>query len=366
MALTPEDVLNKTFTQTQFRRGYDEREVDDFLDEVVAEMRRMVKDSEGLRSRGADGGAAAVAAPAGGGKADEALVRENRDLRGRLGDLRSRLEKETAARADAEKRVSELQRRINELESSSKARDEKLRGESAKFASAESSADERIATVNARADEVERKAQERIAAATAAAERAENEARQRRDAAAQQAKQAQSVPDSGASDMAAAASGGAGASGLIALAQRLHDEHVAEGRTQREKLVAEAQRQHEELVAKGQGKHDELLASGQSKHDEFVKAGQGKRDQFIGEGTSQRDKLISDAQAKASTLVNEAETKRKKILDDLNAQKTGLENRIAELTSTERDYRRKLKDFITSQLKDLESTPAITPESVKH
>ena len=30
MALTP-DVLNKTFGTTQFRRGYDEREVDDFL-----------------------------------------------------------------------------------------------------------------------------------------------------------------------------------------------------------------------------------------------------------------------------------------------------------------------------------------------
>ena len=34
MALSPEDVLNKTFTTTQFRRGYDEREVDDFLDEL--------------------------------------------------------------------------------------------------------------------------------------------------------------------------------------------------------------------------------------------------------------------------------------------------------------------------------------------
>ena len=65
MALTPEDVLNKTFTQTQFRRGYDEREVDDFLDEVVAEMRRMVKDSEDLRARAADGsGAPAPAAAA--------------------------------------------------------------------------------------------------------------------------------------------------------------------------------------------------------------------------------------------------------------------------------------------------------------
>ncbi len=49
MALTPEDVLNKTFTQTQFRRGYDEREVDDFLDDIVAEMRRMTKESEDLR-----------------------------------------------------------------------------------------------------------------------------------------------------------------------------------------------------------------------------------------------------------------------------------------------------------------------------
>jgi len=44
MTLTPEDVLNKNFTPTQFRRGYDEREVDDFLDEVVTEMRRIVKD----------------------------------------------------------------------------------------------------------------------------------------------------------------------------------------------------------------------------------------------------------------------------------------------------------------------------------
>ena len=51
MTLTPEDVLNKNFTPTQFRRGYDEREVDDFLDEVVAEMRRVVKESDDLRDQ---------------------------------------------------------------------------------------------------------------------------------------------------------------------------------------------------------------------------------------------------------------------------------------------------------------------------
>lgn len=38
MALTPEQVKNKTFTTTKFRDGFDPDEVDDFLDEVVAEF----------------------------------------------------------------------------------------------------------------------------------------------------------------------------------------------------------------------------------------------------------------------------------------------------------------------------------------
>lgn len=38
--LSPEDVLTSTFTQTQFREGYDEREVDVLLDEVVAALRQ--------------------------------------------------------------------------------------------------------------------------------------------------------------------------------------------------------------------------------------------------------------------------------------------------------------------------------------
>ena len=51
MALTPEQVLNKHFQTTQFRRGYEERDVDDFLDEVVAEMRRIVKEGDDLRDQ---------------------------------------------------------------------------------------------------------------------------------------------------------------------------------------------------------------------------------------------------------------------------------------------------------------------------
>lgn len=58
MALTPEDVVNKRFQSTKFREGYDQDEVDDFLDEVVVELRRLTKENEELRAQAGAGGSA--------------------------------------------------------------------------------------------------------------------------------------------------------------------------------------------------------------------------------------------------------------------------------------------------------------------
>lgn len=51
MALTPEDVVNKRFQPTKFREGYDQDEVDDFLDEVVVELRRLGQENLELRQQ---------------------------------------------------------------------------------------------------------------------------------------------------------------------------------------------------------------------------------------------------------------------------------------------------------------------------
>lgn len=65
MALTPEDVVNKQFQQTKFREGYDQDEVDDFLDEVVVELRRLLQENTELKARleGSDTGEARTAEP---------------------------------------------------------------------------------------------------------------------------------------------------------------------------------------------------------------------------------------------------------------------------------------------------------------
>jgi len=73
MALTPEDVVNKRFQSTKFREGYDQDEVDDFLDEVVVELRRLTKENEELRAQvGGDG----AAEPAGATETVAAVVAE--------------------------------------------------------------------------------------------------------------------------------------------------------------------------------------------------------------------------------------------------------------------------------------------------
>jgi DivIVA domain-containing protein len=51
MAVTPEDIVNKRFQSTKFREGYDQDEVDDFLDEVVVEMRRVVAENDELAQK---------------------------------------------------------------------------------------------------------------------------------------------------------------------------------------------------------------------------------------------------------------------------------------------------------------------------
>jgi DivIVA domain-containing protein len=64
MALTPEEVVNKRFTIVKFREGYDQDEVDDFLDEVVVELRKLGGENKELRQQLEAAKAQEQAAPA--------------------------------------------------------------------------------------------------------------------------------------------------------------------------------------------------------------------------------------------------------------------------------------------------------------
>lgn len=219
MALTPEDVVNKRFQPTKFREGYDQDEVDDFLDEIVVELRRLNQENDELRKKLAEAGNPVPA------NAASAPVVEKVPAP-------AKADKDAQAKAEAE----------------------------------------------AKAD-AEKKKESAVAAAPAPA-----------------------APSAGSPSAESAA-------GLLAMAQQMHDKHVADGEQLKEKIIAEAQ-------------------------------------------------------IEASSLVNDAQDKSRKILGALEQQRSVLERKVEQLRGFERDYRARLKAYIEGQLRDLDARGSVAAPEV--
>ena len=237
MALTPEDVVNKRFQPTKFREGYDQDEVDDFLDEIVVELRRLTGENEALRSRLAE-----------------------------LGEDAGSVSKEQAVPAPV------------------------------------SAAPATPAAKPAEEKKAEAKPAEPAKAETPAAKPAEEKKSEAKPAAAEKAPAAPAVAAAPAA--APRTESAESAANVLSMAQRLHDEYVAAG-------------------------------------------------------VEQRDKIISEAKTEANTLVTTAEEKSRKTLSALEQQKSVLERKLEQLRGFERDYRARLKTYIEGQLRDLESQGSI-------
>ncbi|HEV7167965.1 MAG TPA: DivIVA domain-containing protein [Micrococcaceae bacterium] len=237
MALTPEDVVNKRFQPTKFREGYDQDEVDDFLDEIVVELRRLNQENDELRKRVAQLSANPAA------NATSAAVVEK---------VPAAQEKNQDAKAEAK----DVKADAKDNRDGKPARDD--------------------------------------AASTAAVPAA--------------------VP-APAAQAAAAPTAGAGlpghesAAGVLAMAQRLHDE-------------------------------------------------------YVNAGVEQRDKIIAEAQIEASSLVNDAQEKSRKTLGALEQQRSVLERKVEQLRGFERDYRARLKAYIEGQLRDLDARGSVAAPDV--
>jgi cell division septum initiation protein DivIVA len=98
-----------------------------------------------------------------------------------------------------------------------------------------------------------------------------------------------------------------------------------------------------------------MLALAQRLHDEHVQAGKD-------EGA----KIVSEAQERATRLVSEAEDKQRRTLGELEQQRQVLERKVDELRSFEREYRSRLKAYLENQLRDLEAKAPVsgrTPEA---
>lgn len=88
-----------------------------------------------------------------------------------------------------------------------------------------------------------------------------------------------------------------------------------------------------------------IIALANRLHDEHVKNGEDERDRLITEANEEHKRIVSEAEEKSRTT-----------LADLETKKSELEKTIEGLRNFERDYRNRLRNYLENQLRELDTS----------
>ncbi|OCG73152.1 DivIVA domain-containing protein [Microbacterium sediminis] len=88
----------------------------------------------------------------------------------------------------------------------------------------------------------------------------------------------------------------------------------------------------------------------------IIERAQRLHDEHVAEGRAEAEKLVNDARGKANDIIAEAERKQQEIHTRLENERKTLEGRITELRGFERDYRQELRNYFETKLKDLDAS----------
>jgi DivIVA domain-containing protein len=92
-------------------------------------------------------------------------------------------------------------------------------------------------------------------------------------------------------------------------------------------------------------------------HDKHVHEGETTRDKLIAAAAPKRDQMIDDAERTAKQLVEEAQKQRAEELRVLGEERSDLQFKIKDLRQFESEYRSTLRSYIQSQLRGLDGSP---------
>jgi DivIVA domain-containing protein len=87
----------------------------------------------------------------------------------------------------------------------------------------------------------------------------------------------------------------------------------------------------------------------------IIELAQRVHDEHVAEGVAQRDKLISEAQTQAASIIADAEARSRDELARLEQERASLENKLTELRQFERDYRSQLRSYFEKKLNELDT-----------
>ncbi|MCI5825473.1 MAG: DivIVA domain-containing protein [Arcanobacterium sp.] len=96
-----------------------------------------------------------------------------------------------------------------------------------------------------------------------------------------------------------------------------------------------------------------VLALAQKLHDEYVSNGKAESERMISEAESERTRIMNETNAERDRIMKETEDNKNAVLTKLDEDRSALERKISELRDFERDYRGRLKSYLESLLQNV-------------
>src|SRR4051812_1595715 len=248
MPLTPAEVHNVAFKKPPIgKRGYDEEEVDAFLDIVEVELSRLIEENNDLRARTGSG----QPAPAGGGGGvDPAELAAARDENGRL-----------------QNRIAELERTLNQGKNGAQQQVVQLQQQVAAL-------EQQLAENRKQLEQ----AQQNLVEAQRAAANAQR---------------------SGAAPGGAPAEHHAQAVQMLALAQQTADQHLAQSKAEAERLLNEARQNAEATLGDANERSTRQLADAEARSKQLQE-----------ESNARAAQTVQDAEQRAATITSQLEQRK--------------------------------------------------------
>ena len=125
-----------------------------------------------------------------------------------------------------------------------------------------------------------------------------------------------------------------------------------------ERLTGDAAAEAEATRSTAKAESEKLVGDAQSEANRLVSEAQNKSDGMVNEATAKAEALERDSRIRADAMDREAQGKYSQVMSQLTEQRTTLEKKIDDLRVYEREYRSRLKSWITDQLSQLDESGA--------
>jgi DivIVA domain-containing protein len=298
MRLTPADVHNVAFKKPSIgKRGYDEDEVDAFLDIVEAELTRLIEENNELSQRLA--AYESGAAPTNG--------------------YQGYSETAQPAAPEAPDNTAEIQAYIDA------APEDQVHDHEAPGQAGEQATEQAEEPVQPQA------AQEAAPVAEAAA-----------------------APVVAAPVVAGIADHHLHAARLLGLAEETAARVTAEADAEAENTRSAARAESEKLLTDSRNESEKLLTDSRNESERMLSEAKNDSEKMVADATAKAESTVRDSEIKAEALDREAQRKYSEVMTQLTTQRTALENKIDGLRTYEREYRSRLKNWINDQLHQLD------------